>query len=888
MNRRVAVIGAVALCLIACTLRDHRAAPESARVQGLLSQMTLEEKISLLHGVPEDPATDQGEAGYLAGIPRLGIPPLRFADGPPGVLTRYPATALTATMGLAATFSPEDARANGAVIARDAKKLGIDLALQPFINIQRDQTFARAYNTFGEDPLLTGTIGAAMIRGIQGEGVLAQAKHFIGYDGASDVTTNAQTLHEIYLAPFEAAVRAHVSSIMCSYNVINGAYACGNRALLTGVLRDELKFDGFVTSDWGAVHGTPFVDAGDDLEMPGSGTIMDSYFEAQLPRAGSLRKPLLGPEISPIPEEYARDPPPFTLTVPMERPMGMLNAVERGAVSEQAVTRAAGRILTQMQRFGLLDRKGAAAASGVQSEHVALANAATVLKTSEDAAVLLKNSVNALPLSAADLRSLALIGPGALQNIAAGESGEKALGHLEREISPADAISKLVGTDAQTSARLQRAVADDMNGRTVPISFQRLDAQGHVIGQDMSLEFTRARGNSLPAGSTLSWAGTLQIPVSGRYRLYLQVLGASATMQVDGKPVAHSGALDLHGNLVQPAQDNVLPSRDGLDDVRREITFAAGTHPVIVQVKGEPAGQPVQVRLAWVTPEQRDADYQQAIEAASHSDKAIVFAWSRGRPVFGLPGDQDQLIADVAAVNPNTIVVLNVSEPIEMPWLDKVKAVLLMWWPGDEGGLATANVLLGRVSPAGRLPFTWPQRLEQNVANDPAHPERSSLGVNGRTQYSEGIFVGYRWFDQQRLEPLFPFGYGLSYSRFEYSDLRLRAAADGGLEVSVQLRNAGDVASDEVVQAYLGAPEQQGGDVGTGAQFAQRALAAFARVHLAAGESRRIFLHAESRALQYWSVSRAGWVTARGARTVYVGASSRDLRLHAVTIVPPL
>jgi beta-glucosidase len=884
MIRTVAVPGAVVFCLLACAAREPNRQAGDARLQQLLSSMTLEEKISLLHGVLENPATDQGEAGYLPGIPRLGIPPLRIADGPPGVLTRYPATALTATKGLAATFSREDARANGVVIARDARNLGIDVVLQPYINMDRDPAFARAYNTYGEDPLLTGTIGAALIRGIQGGGVMAQAKHFVGYDGANDVTVDAQTLHEIYLAPFEAAVRAHVASIMCSYNVIDGAYSCGNRELLSGVLREELKFDGFVTSDWGAVHATSFVEAGDDMEMPGSGSTVDSYFEARLPRPGSFRKQLLGPEISPIPEEYAADARPFIVTVPMERPVGMLNALERGSVSEEAITRAAGRILRQMQRFDVLDRKGAAVASGTQSERASLANAATVLKTSEDAAVLLKNSANALPLTPVDLGSLALIGPGALQDIAAGDSGEKALGHLERQIGPAAAISKLAGTPGGAAVHIDEAVADDMNGVTVPFSFARLDDQGQVIGQDRRLDFTSTRGSALPAGSSFSWSGSLQIPLHGRYRLYLQVLGASATMDVDGKAVAHSGALDLHGNVLQPEQDNVLPSRDGLDDIRREITFEAGAHPVTVHVKADAGGgQPVQVRLAWVTPEQRRADYERAIEAAAHARKAVVFAWSRGRPTFGLPGDQDQLIADVAAVNPNTIVVLNLSEPVAMPWLDKVKAVLLMWYPGDEGGPATAEVLLGRVSPAGRLPFTWPQRIEQNVANDPTHPERTSAGVNGRTQYSEGILIGYRWFDSQGIEPLYPFGFGLSYTRFEYSDLRVRPSADGGVDVSVQLRNAGALAADEVVQVYLGPPKQTVSD----AQFALRALGAFERVRVAAGESRRVTLHLQARALQYWSIGKRGWVTARGARTVYIGASSRDLRLHTETIIPP-
>ncbi|MGC2297864.1 MAG: glycoside hydrolase family 3 N-terminal domain-containing protein, partial [Acidobacteriaceae bacterium] len=194
----------------------------NARVDKLLSQMTFDEKIGMIHGEDEDPATFQGQAGYLRGVPRLGIPAMRFADGPPGVLTRVPSTALTATMGLAATFSREDAQANGIVIARDARALGIDVSLQPFINIDRDLTFDRGYNTFGEDPLLTGQIAAAEVRGIQSLGVLAQAKHYVGYDGGTDVVIGQEALHEIYVAPFVDVVNAGVASIMCSYNKING------------------------------------------------------------------------------------------------------------------------------------------------------------------------------------------------------------------------------------------------------------------------------------------------------------------------------------------------------------------------------------------------------------------------------------------------------------------------------------------------------------------------------------------------------------------------------------------------------------------------------------------------------------------------------------------
>ena len=257
------------------------------RVDKLLSQMTLEEKLTLIHGTHEDPKTYQGQAGYLGGVPRLGIPGLRFADGPPGVLTRHPSQAETATMGVAATFSRKTAEANGEVIGREDRALGIDVSLQPYVNIDRDLEYGRGYNAFGEDPFLTSEIGSAEIKGIQSRHVMAQVKHFVGYDSDHENTwIDDQTLHEVYVAPFDAAVRAGVASIMCSYNRINGTYSCGNESTLTGVLRDEIGFKGFVTSDWGATHSVTFMNAGLDMEMPGepasdAGPGGVSYFDSR-------------------------------------------------------------------------------------------------------------------------------------------------------------------------------------------------------------------------------------------------------------------------------------------------------------------------------------------------------------------------------------------------------------------------------------------------------------------------------------------------------------------------------------------------------------------------------------------------------------------------------
>ena len=231
-----------------------------ARVDKLLNQMTLEEKLKLIHGTQEDPQVYQGQAGYLGGIPRLGIPGMRFADGPPGVLTRHPSQAETATMGVAATFSRKIAEANGLVIGREDRALGIDVSLQPFVNIDRDMEFGRGYNTFGEDPFLTGEIAAAEIKGIQSQHVMAQVKHFVGYDSDGNSTwIDDQTLHEVYVAPFDAAIQAGVALDHVLLQPLNGTYACGNEATLTKILRNEIGFKGFVTSDWGATHAVKFI-----------------------------------------------------------------------------------------------------------------------------------------------------------------------------------------------------------------------------------------------------------------------------------------------------------------------------------------------------------------------------------------------------------------------------------------------------------------------------------------------------------------------------------------------------------------------------------------------------------------------------------------------------
>jgi beta-glucosidase len=792
-------------------------------VAQLIARLTLDEKLALIEGAPEpDGPQNLYQAGFLPGVPRLGIPPLRLADGPPGVATRRPSTGMTCTMGLAATFSERDALDNGVVIGRDARALGQDVVLEPFINLDRDTAWGRGFNTLGEDPLLTGVLGAATIRGIQSQGVMAQAKHLLGFDGGYNVIIDEQTLHEVYLRPFEYAVNAGVSSLMCSYNMLNGLPACGNATLLTQILRNELGFTGFVTSDWAANHAGPYLNAGLDMEMPGprgaAGEAVPTFFDAS-----SLKRGL-------------RD----------------------GWLQPARLDQAVARILQQYQRFGLL-----APRRPVPNDPSA--NAKVVLRTARDAATLLKNEA-VLPLAPG---SLALIGAPARQTVATNGGGEKPGGLHARQVGALHAMRALAPTFA---------VGADLEGVPIPLATP-IDFVGE---------------QALPAGRAQHWTGRLTAPEDGHYWLNIQALGAVATLRIDGRLI-HTVGRGLTERAryadVLPTDGNApVPTRDGLANGRSWVALRKGPHHVEVDATPDASAKPVQVRLSWVTPEQRLRDRAHAVAVAKRAETAIVFAWSGGDLSQPLPDDQDRLIHEIAQANPRTIVVLNTSQPVAMPWLGEVRAVLQMWHPGDEGGWATADVLLGKANPGGHLPFTWPASLEQTLAHQRAHPERTSEGIHGRgsctaygagtgadcgqTTYSEGVHIGYRFFDLTQQTPLFPFGFGLSYTSFAYARLELSRQLDG-VRVRFDVTNTGERAGDATPQVYLGAPD----NIPPGTRFAARALAAFTRVSLAPGASAHVELLVPARLLQYWS-STYGWLVATGTRTVSVGAHARDVALE--------
>ncbi len=635
-------------------------------------------------------------------------------------------------------------------------------------------------------------------------------------------------------------------------------------------------------SDWGATHSAEFMKDGLDVEMidgPDSSGYQEPAFLGAVPAAvpppadpnGESMGDIYG---GTIPEEPVVPSNDSDIGLKVA-PKTIAQALADGSVSDETVTRAAGHVLFEMDRFGLLD-------GGSKHEVTAQAidaNAKIIQQTGEEAAVLLKNEGNVLPLKPGELDSVVLIGPTAGQVDAIGINGERSMGLPERQVGPLDALKKISG-----NSNVAFAVADDMTGTPIPAAQFSHDGKPGLVYAgadgthvDESVNFTVKGGNALAPNIKATWTGDLIMAESGTYWLYLQELGTDASLYIDGKRVGVTGTFqgDVHGDILQANQDNVIPTTDGLDNVRHALALSAGMHAIKIVVSPDTSNAPVQIRLNWNTPEQREKDYQAAIEAAKHARTAVVFLWARRVPAFVLPGEQNKLVEDILHVNPNVVVVLNTGQPVAMPWADRVKAILEMWWPGDEGGWATAKLLLGKTNPGGRLPVTWARRLEDYPATDPRFPERSTQGVGSKTTYSEGVNVGYRWFDAENVAPLFPFGHGLSYTHFTYSGLHLAKAGDGGIDVGFQLKNAGEADGDEVPQIYLEAPNSRPQD----GQFSPRRLVAFDRIHLAAGEAKAVALHVPLRQLQYWSAMRHDWSTPSGARMVRIGASSRDLRL---------
>ncbi len=837
-------------------LSTSPAAAGSAAVDQLVQAMTLDEKLGMVNGWPNGvsppPQTDRLiGVGFIPGVPRLGIPALTFTDGPAGVRMNLPTTAMPAPVALASTFSTDLAQRYGEVLGRDARSRDQDVIFGPMLNMVRVPQAGRNFETLGEDPSLMASLVAAETRGIQGEGEIATAKHYAENNQENqrqtiNVNVDDRTLREMELRGFEAAVKAgNTGAVMCAYNSVNGNFSCENPTLLTDILRNQWGFTGFVVSDYGANHSAgPALQAGLDIEFFGT------HF------------------------------------------LQLKALIQSGAVPVAALDAAVGHILTTMDRFGLLAHaspNGGTVVNRPLPEFPLLADAHQALTIAEQGAVLLRNQDNALPLTLADLRSLAVIGTTARTLLVGGGGSSRVLGVTEREISPLIALQQAAGPQGNITF----AVGRDVQGVAVPSS--ALAPPNPIPGQHGLLRTNTVTGatqidpnidfvgpNALPEGTQATWTGTITAPTTGDYLLAVQTAGTGGTLTVDGTPVITSSILAALGTTLHR-------TTDGLANSFVRLNLTAGTHTISVSAAPVPAfppfisasSGPVQIRLAWITPQQRQADLDAAVAAARQARTAVVFAYMEGtegvdQTTLALPDEQDQLIEAVAAANPRTVVVLNTGYPTLMPWVSSVRSILQMWYPGQEGGRATANVLVGAAVPGGKLPVTFPAR--ESDAPTATTPLRYP-GVNGQEFYSEDVFGGYRWYDLNNITPLFPFGFGLSYTTFGYDHLKTKSNGNTP-RVQFTVTNTGGRTGTEVAQVYVG-------QLPTSVPTPIKQLAGVARVTLRAGQSKRVTVDLDPQSLSYWDTARQLWVTPGGTVAVLVGSSSRDIQLRGQIQVAP-
>ena len=805
------------VCASAAGGRKSASSDVEARVEGLLSRMTLEEKLSLLAGTGFD----------TAAIPRLGIPALHMTDGPAGVRTG-PATSFPAGVALAASFDPELVERVGAAIAREAKARGKNVLLAPCVNIQRAPHAGRNFESFGEDPFLAARLSVGYVRGVQSEGVMAAVKHYAANNQERerhtiDVRVDERALHELYFPAFKAAVQEGGAwSVMAAYNRVNGAFATENEYLLNEVLKKRWGFRGLVMSDWGAVKSTvPTLRAGLDLEMP------------------------TGEFLSPA--EVKR-------------------ALDGGAVSGAQIDDKVRRTLRAMASLGLLDQEVPAGGALDTPAHRRLARDAA-----REGVVLLKNERSVLPLDAGRIRSIAVVGP----NAAVARLG----GGGSAQVAPPYSVSPLEGIKARVGGRVRVEYAPGLVALedTTAIPSESLlapDGKTHgLLGEyftnveltgapairriDPQVDFRWATGSPAPGFPddrfSTRWTGSLVAPASGRYSLSL-ASNDGGRLYLDDKLVVDLWA--DHATLTGAAV----------------VELKAG-EPRRLRVEHYESRGHADARLGWRRME--EGTLRAAVEAARESDVAVVFAGlseateteALDRPDLNLPEGQDELIAAVARANPRTVVVLNSGGPVvPRGWLDSVPALVQAFYPGQEGGNALAEVLFGDASPSGKLPASWPRRWEDS------HAYGRYPGGAGSVAYAEGLLVGYRWFDAKKIAPLFPFGHGLSYTRFEYSGRRLTQGG-GDVRVEFDVENVGRRDGAEVAQVYVRDEESS-------LPRPFKELKGFARVFLKAGERKRLAVALPAPAFAFYDPARAGWVSEAGDFTVMVGASSRDVRLE--------
>ena len=838
------------------SIYSNQSANTEDRISALVSAMTLDEKVKLVAG------TDYWNTNS---IPRLKIPSMKSMNGPYGVrpyfkTPEYPAgvpdsikaTAFPVNVAMGATWNPELIRKTAIALAQETKGKGHHILLAPCINIQRVPFGGRNFESFSEDPFLTSKMAVAFVKGVQSEKVIPTVKHFACNNTELNrfnvnMVVDERALHEIYLPAFKASVtEAKAWGFMSAFVKINGDFGSDSRYLLDSLLKKEWGFQGFVMSDWGAVHNTvKTANAGLDIEMP-----EPKFFGEQLK-----------------------------------------NAVANGEVKEKMLDDKVRRILRPMFECGFYDEPVP------QEEIDSTSHRELAYQLAAESIVLLKNEENILPLDKDKLKKIAVIGPNA--NVARMGGDGSSVVIPFRSVTTFDGIKSEAGE--QTEVQFTPGVVRDED--VLPIDskyfrtpegkpglkaeyFNNPEFMGNpsVTKNENQINFDWATESPLkginPDNFSIRWTGSFTPDFSGDYEIGLGSNDQAHIYINDELLVDNPGKHSFSVKWSKISLKKEIPLR-----IKAEYTDYTGKASMVLGIR-KYIPNPL----------------EEAVQIAKKSDVVIIcvgfssYEESEGQDIQSLflPSNQLALIRKVKEVNPRAIVVLNSGTPLFISdWVDEVPALLEAWYPGQEGGRAVADILFGKVNPSGKLPQSWPvqwadspafkwypnpdtqSKIETNIDDNTGAGENKEMTL----EYGEGIYVGYRYFEKTGIKPLFPFGYGLSYTSFEYNNLIVpNYFASDSISISFTLKNIGLYEGAEVAQLYI-QPEE------TLIDRPVKELKAFKKIMLQPGEAKVVSINLGRKDFAYYNVECHSWVTNPGNYTLWVGTTSSDRQLHgSITI----
>ena len=843
--RRAAITAALLSTVLFCAASVLAQAPQPntpamrSRVDAIIGKMTLQQKLEYIGGT-----------GFaIRAMPSLGLPAFEMSDGPYGTRSNagFPSTTYAAGINLAASWDRDLAARVGEGIGRDARARGVHYMLGPGVDIYRSPRNGRNFEYFGEDPFLAANIAVGYVTGMQSQGVSATIKHFMGNNSEflrhdSDSIIGERAIREIYLPTFEAAVKkAHVGAIMDSYNFTNGIHMTQNGYFNTEIARKEWGFKGVMMSDWDATYDAiGAANGGLDIEMP-TGKFMN--------------------------------------------PKNLTDAVKSGKVSEATIDEKIRNILMTAARFGWLDRSQ----TDPNLSTYDAKNNETALDAARGGLVLLKNEAKLLPLDKTQIKSILVVGPDAYPGVPVG--GGSAGVQPFHIVSALEGISTLGGSGITvyydrglpTLAELARTtnfVTEEHNGKPglTLETFHNSDLSGapattsvvrHINDEGISWQSLlaanpEALATIFAAGashdSSQRWNGYYIADHAGKYIVALQGAGEGNNNRVylDGK------LLFDDWKIVRAFQPHIT------------LDLTTGPHKVVVE---EGLHSPVGGRIRFAITEESKIVDAKAKELAAKADVVVVAAGfdadsesEGGDRTFDLPYGQDALIRDMAAANKKTIVDVTSGGNVDSEaWVNEIPGYIESWYAGQEGGTALAEVLFGAVDPSGHVPATFERRAQDNPTYDNYYTEPNS----NRIVYKEGIFVGYRGYEHNHVKPLFPFGYGLSYTTFKFANLSVTpesATASPNVTVTFDVANTGERAGAEVAQVYVS-------DGHAKVERPAKELKGFDKITLQPGETRHVSIALDGRSFAYYDTEAKGWHIAPGKFGILVGDSSESLDL---------